>query len=135
MAIKQDTRIHRTTMFKVPDPENQRKLTEAYQTLSKTQVKVRFQSAFLLLYSPQYHQCLECQKWVYLVTCYNPNGFSSAQEKNPSIPWSFRDMIFPIQSATTCLTFIFLPQSSSRWGLKMRGGMHATPIHPASAGQ
>ncbi|KAK3392960.1 hypothetical protein B0H63DRAFT_5414 [Podospora didyma] len=39
MTIKQDTRIHRTTMFKVPDAENQRKLMEAYQTLSKTQVK------------------------------------------------------------------------------------------------
>ncbi|KAK4157012.1 hypothetical protein C8A00DRAFT_30106 [Chaetomidium leptoderma] len=31
--------IHRDTMFKVPDPENQRKLLDAYRVLAKDQAK------------------------------------------------------------------------------------------------
>jgi len=37
----QGARIHRTTMFKVPDQENQRKLLQAYNELSRTNEKVR----------------------------------------------------------------------------------------------
>ncbi|KAM7209659.1 hypothetical protein V8F20_000062 [Naviculisporaceae sp. PSN 640] len=33
------TTIHRTTMFKVPDPENQKKLVEAYRVLESEQQK------------------------------------------------------------------------------------------------
>lgn len=33
-------RIHRVTMFKLPDPEDQKKLIEAYKTLSQKQQKV-----------------------------------------------------------------------------------------------
>ncbi|KAH6656548.1 stress responsive A/B barrel domain-containing protein [Truncatella angustata] len=32
-------RIHRVTMFKVPEPEDQKKLIEAYKTLNKSQQK------------------------------------------------------------------------------------------------
>ena len=32
--------IHRVTMFKIPDPENQSKLVEAYKTLGRDQKKV-----------------------------------------------------------------------------------------------
>lgn len=34
------TTIHRSTMFKVPDPENQKKLVEAYRVLETEQQKV-----------------------------------------------------------------------------------------------
>ena len=34
------TTVHRTTMFKVPDPENQKKLVEAYRVLEAEQQKV-----------------------------------------------------------------------------------------------
>lgn len=32
--------IHRVTMFKIPNPENQSKLIEAYKTLGRDQKKV-----------------------------------------------------------------------------------------------
>jgi hypothetical protein len=35
-----EPRIHRVTLFKLPDPEAQRKLLDAYETLGKTQSKV-----------------------------------------------------------------------------------------------
>ncbi|GAB1311706.1 Stress-response A/B barrel domain-containing protein [Madurella fahalii] len=35
----QASRVHRTTMFKVPDPGNQRKLVEAYRVLTRVQAK------------------------------------------------------------------------------------------------
>lgn len=34
-----NARIRRTTLFKVPDPENQRKLLEAYRVMEKTHAK------------------------------------------------------------------------------------------------
>lgn len=34
------TRIHRITMFKIPDPQNQAKLLEAYKVMAKDQAKV-----------------------------------------------------------------------------------------------
>jgi len=40
MAISGNTTVHRTTMFKVPDPENQKKLVEAYRVLESEQQKV-----------------------------------------------------------------------------------------------
>ncbi|KAK6066773.1 stress responsive a b barrel domain-containing protein [Seiridium cupressi] len=38
-------RIHRVTMFKLPEPEHQKQLIEAYKTLSKNQQKVSAQEA------------------------------------------------------------------------------------------
>lgn len=35
------TRVHRVTMFKLPNPEDQQKLLAAYEQLAKTQSKVR----------------------------------------------------------------------------------------------
>ncbi len=34
-------RIHRVTLFKIPDPENQKKLLAAYETMAEEQQKVR----------------------------------------------------------------------------------------------
>ncbi|KAK3336396.1 hypothetical protein B0T19DRAFT_37649 [Cercophora scortea] len=39
MTVSTTSRVHRTTMFKVPDPENQQKLLEAYQVLKSEQTK------------------------------------------------------------------------------------------------
>lgn len=36
----QGARVHRITLFKVPDPENQQKLVEAYSVLDRDQAKV-----------------------------------------------------------------------------------------------
>ncbi len=40
-STKMATRIHRVTMFKIPNPENQKKLLEAYKVLARDQNKVR----------------------------------------------------------------------------------------------
>ncbi|KAK3694251.1 hypothetical protein B0T22DRAFT_65677 [Podospora appendiculata] len=39
MAVSATSRVHRTTMFKIPDPENQKKLLEAYRVLESEQTK------------------------------------------------------------------------------------------------
>ncbi len=35
------TRVHRITLFKLPDPESQKKLLDAYSELARAQSKVR----------------------------------------------------------------------------------------------
>ncbi|KAK3365146.1 hypothetical protein B0T24DRAFT_598450 [Lasiosphaeria ovina] len=38
-AADQGARVHRTTMFKIPDPENQKKMLQAYEVLAREQSK------------------------------------------------------------------------------------------------
>lgn len=42
------TRIHRVTLFKIPDPESQNKLLEAYKVLARDQNRVWMPLAELL---------------------------------------------------------------------------------------
>ncbi len=46
-------RVHRVTMFKIPDPENQKKLLAAYDVMAKTQSKVRLLENTIRVHEPR----------------------------------------------------------------------------------
>ncbi|KAL1839498.1 hypothetical protein VTK73DRAFT_4021 [Phialemonium thermophilum] len=60
------TRIHRVTLFKVPDPENQKKLLEAYEVLKRDQKKFR------LLQPPTRHITCRVMAVMASVRCQQP---------------------------------------------------------------